>query len=155
MPGEFYAERKQATVDLAPLQASLASLHAKADAIGAQTEKLAGETPGQGSQAADWQVTEADVVSVGAAGAKRKLLSLLLSIHELAGTAIMVRLYMKVNGVERKVYQQAFDATADPPGLWIVNGPLGLHDALRATLESNAAADNGKAVDYDYMLEAM
>jgi hypothetical protein len=62
---------------------------------------------------------------------------------------------MPVNGIERKVYEQVFDATTDPPGLWIVNGTVGIHEVLRVTLQSNDAADNGTAVDYDYMLEAM
>jgi hypothetical protein len=78
-----------------------------------------------------------------------------LSIHNLVGTVIAVRLYMKINGVERKVYEQNFDAAADPPGLWIVNGAVGIHEVLRVTLQGNNAADDGKSVDYDYMLEAM
>jgi hypothetical protein len=64
-------------------------------------------------------------------------------------------MYMFVKGVERKVYQQSFDAAADPPGLWIINGTVGMHEALRITLQSDNAADNGKTVDYDYMLEEM
>jgi hypothetical protein len=60
-----------------------------------------------------------------------------------------------VNGGERKVYEQSFDATADPPGLWIVNGTVGIHEVVRVTLESNNAADNGQSVHYDYLLEAM
>jgi len=60
-----------------------------------------------------------------------------------------------VNGDERKVYEQTFNAAADPAGLWLVNGTIGIHQALRVTLESNSAADNGKEVDYDFMLEAM
>jgi hypothetical protein len=62
---------------------------------------------------------------------------------------------MQVNGTERKVYEQSFDAAAETPGLWIVNGTVGIHGVLRVTLESNDAADNGKPVTYDYMLEAM
>jgi hypothetical protein len=62
---------------------------------------------------------------------------------------------MKVKGTERKVYEQAFNATSDPPGLWVVNGTVAIHESLRVTLQSNDAADNGKAVDYDYLLEAM
>ena len=95
------------------------------------------------------------MVSIGLDNVKYKLHSLLLSIHNLGGTAITVRLHMQVNGVERKVYDQVFNATTDPPGLWIVNGSVGIHEALRVTLQSNNAADNGQAVDYDYMLEAM
>jgi hypothetical protein len=71
------------------------------------------------------------------------------------GNTITVRLYMQVNGVERKVYDQTFDATSDPPGVWVVNGTVGIHEVLRVTLQSNNAADNGQAVDYDYSLEEM
>ncbi len=66
-----------------------------------------------------------------------------------------MRLYKKVNGTERKVYDQSFDATSDPLGLPVINGTWAIHDVLRVTLQSNNAADNGKAVDYDYMLEKM
>ena len=108
-----------------------------------------------GSTTANWQTAESDVVTIGAAGVRYKVHSLLLSIHSLAGTTITVRLYMRVNGVERKVYEQSFNAASDPAGLWVINGTLGIHEALRVTLQSNNAADNGKSVDYDFMLEVM
>lgn len=117
--------------------------------------KLAGEAPVTGTANKTWNTGEADVVSIGADDTKNKLHSLLLSIHNLVGTIITVRMYMEVKGTERKVYEQAFDATSDPPGLWIVNGTIGIHEVLRVTLQSNAAADDNKDVDYDYMLEAM
>jgi len=123
--------------------------------IKTQTDKLAGAAPGVGSTTANWQTAESDVISIGANDTKNKVQSLLLGIHNLVGTTITVRLYMQVNGTERKVYEQTFDATADPPGLWVVNGTVGIHEVLRCTLQSNNAADNGKAVHYDYMLEAM
>jgi hypothetical protein len=118
--------------------------------IRSETEVYKGDTSG------NWQTTETEVVSIGAAYAVRyRLHSLLLSIHNLVGTQITARMYMKVNDVERKVYEQNFDATTDPPGLWIVNGTVGLHELLRVTIQSNNAADNGKIVDFDYTLEAM
>jgi|GEM_PF-960457 len=141
--------------ELAAIEAKIDELETKGDAIKAQTDKLAGEPPETGSTTADWNTAEADVASIGTSDTKYKLHSLLLSIHNLVGTVITVRMYMQVNGNERKVYEQAFDATSDPPGLWIVNGTVGIHEMLRLTLESNNAADNGQAVDYDYMLEAM
>jgi hypothetical protein len=124
-------------------------------AIEAKLDKLAGETPVSGSAIRDWQTAESDVVSLGSNDTKYKLHSLLLSIHNLVGTVVTVRLYMQVNGTERKVYEQAFNATTDPPGLWIVNGTVGIHEVLRVTLRSNNAADDGVAVEYDYMLEEM
>lgn len=124
-------------------------------AIKAQTDKLAGEAPVSGSTTANWQTAESDVVSIGTADVKKKIHDLTLSIHNLVGTVITVRLYKKVNAVERRCYTQAFNATTDPPGLPIINGTWAIHGVLRVTLQSNNAADNGKAVDYDYMLEAM
>jgi hypothetical protein len=169
MPGEFYIEGKAEKVDLIQVVENITSeifgLEALKDLIDAleisinvvvgQTEKLAGQTPVTGSVTGDWQTAETEVVTIGVSNVKNKLHSLLISIHNLAGTNITVRLYMQVNGTERKVYEQSFDAAIDPPGLWIVNGIVGIHEVLRVTLESNNAADNGQAVDYDYMLEAM
>ena len=148
MPGEFYVEGKAEKV-------SLSGLEAKIDAVKTQTDRLAGETPGEGSTTADWQIGEADVVSIGASSVRNKIHDLTLSIHNLAGTQVTARLYKTVNGVERKVYEQKFDTTIDPAGLPVINGSWAIHDVLRVTLQSNDAADNGKAVDYDYMLEAM
>ncbi len=155
MPGEFYIEGKQAKVDLSQIIANLAGLSVKVDAIQTQIEKLTGLPPASDIVVADWQIAESEVVSVGEEGVRNKLHSLLLSIHNLAGTVVMVRLYMNVKGVERKVYEQAFNAATDPLGLWIVNGTVAIHEALRVTLQSNDAADNGKEVDYDFILEAM
>ena len=155
MPGEFYVETKGGKVNLEPIETSLAGLHAKVDSVKVQTDRLAGETPGQGSITADWQLAEADVMSIGAAGVRYKVHDLTVSIHSLVGTQVRVRLYKKVNGNERKVYDQVFDASADTPGLPIINGSWAIHNTLRVTLQSNDPADNGKAVDYDFMLEAM
>jgi hypothetical protein len=162
MPGEFYIEGKKEKVDLSQILANQSQiltrqddLESKANDIKSQTDKLAGQSPISSSATQDWQLAESDVVSIGANDTKYKLHSLLLSIHNLAGTTVTIRLYMQVNGVERKVYEQSFDATVDPPGLWIVNGTVGIHEVLRVTLESDNAADNGQAVDYDYMLESM
>ena len=148
MPGEFYIEGKAEKV-------SLAGVEAKIEAVKTQTDKLAGEAPGSGSTTADWQTGEADVVSIGASGIRNKIHDLTLSIHNLAGTQVTARLYKTVGGVERKVYEQKFNTTTDPEGLPIINGSWAIHDVLRVTLQSNNAADNGKVVDYDYMLEAM
>jgi len=148
MPGEFYVEGKQEKL-------SLQGILARLDEIEAKLDKLAGEEPVTDSVTADWNTAESDVVSVGAADTRYKLHSLLISIHNLAGTVITVRMYMPVNGNERKVYEQTFNAAADPAGLWLVNGTIGIHQVLRVTLESDNAADNGKEVDYDFMLEAM
>ncbi len=142
------------TFGLAALKALLDVLTVVGAVIRAQTDKLAGVVPAPGSTTAAWGTAEADVVSIGADGVRNKVHDLTLSIHNLVGTVINVRMYKKVNGTERKCYDQPFNAATDPPGLPIVNGTWGIHGVLRVTLQSNNAADNG-AVDYDYMLEAM
>jgi hypothetical protein len=123
--------------------------------IKTQTDKLAGAAPVTGSATQDWQTAEADVVSIGEAGVSNKVQDLSLNISNLVGALIIVRLYKNINGVERKLYEQSFNAATDPPGLPIINGTWATHDVIRVSLQSDNAADNGQAVDYDFMLEAM
>jgi hypothetical protein len=95
------------------------------------------------------------VVSIGEAGVSNKVQDLSLNISNLVGALIIVRLYKNINGVERKLYEQSFNAATDPPGLPIINGTWATHDVIRISLQSDNAADNGQAVDYDCLLEAM
>ncbi len=138
-----------------PASQVLTASAAQGTAIQGQTDKLAGIAPVTGSATQNWQTAEADIVSIGAAGIRNKVHDLSLNISTLVGTVITVRLYKKVKDTERKVYEQAFNAVTDPPGLPVINGSWATHDIIRVTLQSNDAADNGKTVDYDYMLEAM
>ncbi|MFC2016473.1 hypothetical protein ACFLUF_02040 [Chloroflexota bacterium] len=141
----------------------LDALKALIDAAEAKLDKLAGETPASGSVTANWQSgtassgeTGADVVTFGANDTKKKLHSLLLSIHNFAsGGKVIVKLFMQVNGTERKVYEKQFTKGTDPDGLWVVNSTVGIHEALRVEAKSDKGADNGVALHYDYMLEAM
>ena len=119
-----------------------------------QTDKLAGDAPVTGSATQDWQTAEADVVSVGEAGVSNKIQDLSLNISNLVGVLI-IRLYKNVNGVERKMYEQSFNAATEPPGLPIINGTWATHDVIRVSLQSDNAADNSQTVDYDCLLEAM
>ena len=123
--------------------------------IKTQTDKLAGAAPVTGSATQDWQTAEADVVSIGEAGVNNKVQDLSLNISNMVGALIIVRLYKNINGVERKLYEQSFNAATDPPGLPIINGTWATHDVIRISLQSDSAADNGQAVDYDFMLEVM
>jgi len=148
----------KAKTDNLPADPASQALTAGADqasGIKTQTDKLAGAAPVTGSATQNWQTAEADVVSIGAAATKNKVHDLSLSISNLVGTVITIRLYKKVNGVERKVYEQSFNAATDPPGLPIINGTWATHNVIRISLQSNNAADNGQAVDYDYLMEAM
>jgi hypothetical protein len=156
MPGEFYIEAKRERLDLSVILAAI-------DDLGVKLDRLHGDAPVSGSITANWQSgtgtsgeTGADLITIGANDVKYKLHSLVVNISALtAGAVIAIKLFMRVNGVERKVYHQSFTQGADPDGLWIVNGMVGLHEALRVELQSDNAADNGQAVDYDYMLEEM
>jgi hypothetical protein len=156
MPGEFYIEAKRERLDLSVILAAIDALEVKLD-------RLRGEDPVSDSVTANWQSgtgtsgeTGADLVTIGASDTKYKLHSLIVNISALtAGATVAVKLFMKVNGVERKVYHQLFTKGTDSDGVWVVNGTVGIHQALRVELESDNAADNGQAVDYDYMLEEM
>ena len=89
----------------------LDALKALIDAVEAKLGKLAGETPASGSVTGNWQSGTAtsgeigaDVVTFGANDTRKKLHSLLLSIHNFAlGGRVTVKLFMQVNGTERKV----------------------------------------------------
>ena len=141
----------------------LDALKALLDAIEVKLDKLAGEAPASGSVTGNWNSgaatsgqTGADLITIGANDIRKKLHSLLINISSVqSGAKITVRLYMQVNGTERKVYQEEFTQGTDPDGLWIVNGSVGIHEALRVEAMSNKSADNGAAIEYDYMLEAM
>ncbi|MFC1915205.1 hypothetical protein ACFLW4_00700 [Chloroflexota bacterium] len=141
----------------------LDALKALIDALGAKLNKLAGETPVTGSVTGNWYSGTAtsgeigaNLVTIGANDTRKKLHSLLVSIGSVgAGAKITIRLYMQINGTERKVYQEEFTQGVDPNGLWIVNGSVGIHEVLRVEAMSSKAGDNGAAIGYDYMLEAM
>ena len=141
--------------------------------ISTQTDKLAGETIAEGSVTANWNTGAGtsgeageDLLggasaepAIGAAATKYKLHSLLLDVSALTdGAAIRVKLFMKVNGVEKKVYDQAFIVPTgtippDTDGLWIVNGTLAIHDELRVEVYSDT--DEAVAIAFTYVLEAM
>ncbi len=166
MPGEFYVENKKEKVDLTEIKNIISEIQNNFNQLQTSITQVqnnittlvtnsGGVTPVTGSTIADWQAGESEMVTVGASGSSYKVHSLLLGIHNLVGTVITVRMYMVVNGTERKVYEQSFNASVDPRGLWVINGTVGIHEALRVTLQSNDAADNGKRADYDCMMEVM
>ncbi len=114
--------------------------------------------PTSGSTGAkNWQTeVPLEVCTIGADGKYYRVQSLVLGTGELSGSVITVTLEMEVDGVVNTVYEQDFNRSVghDPPGLWIINGTLGIHEALVAKLKSNSPDDNGKAVRYDYSLES-
>jgi len=132
----------------------------------AQTNKLAGEIPGESSVTANWQSgvatsgeTGADLVSIGSAGDRKKLNSLQVDISQLTtGATITIRLYELVNAVERKLYPppgSTWVVGTDPDAIWVIDGPVEITGVLRVEVQSNNAGDNGKAIAYKYALEDM
>jgi len=132
----------------------------------AQTNKLAGEAPGEASVIANWQSgtgtsgeAGADLVSIGVAGDRKKLNSLVVNIGALTAAAtITIKLFMSVNGVDTKVYPPVgttWTPGTDNDGIWVVPGTLEIDGVLRVEVESDDALDNGLAISYKYDLEDM
>jgi len=159
MPGEFYIEGRQEKVDITEIRNLISQIQTGVTSVQNSVTELVNKSEGlapvTGSVAADWGDDEFELVTIGSHGARYKVHSLLVSIHNLEGNVVTIRVYTAVKGEERKVYDQSFDAVSDPPGLWIINGTVGIHEALIVTLQSDSEDDNGKEVDYDYMLEVM
>ena len=132
----------------------------------AQTNKLAGETPGESSVTANWQSgtatsgeTGADLVSIGTAGDRKKLNSLQVDISQLTpGATITIRLYELVNAVERNLYPPpgtTWVVGTDPDAIWVIDGPVEITGVLRVEVQSDDLGDNGEAIAYKYALEDM
>lgn len=143
-----------------------ANLPTDVNTIQTQTDKLAGAAPVVGSVNANWNTAAGtsgeigeDLVTIGANGVRNKVLSLVLNVSALtAGSTVTVKMFMEVNGVERKIYSESFlkEAQAngsEPDGLWIISGVLGIHEALR--VEVYSTTNESVAIAYDYMLEVM
>ncbi len=149
MAGKGYIEGKEERTDLSAILAALA--------------RLRGEPPVSIAVVANWNTgfatsgnAGADLVTIGAAEVNYKVHSLIVSMRNLTLVAMVtIRMYTEVNGVEDEVYNQTFIKGTDPDGIWVINGTLGIHKALRVEVYSNKVADDGAAIDYDYMLEAM
>lgn len=131
------------------------------EAIKAQTDKLAGESPSESSTTKNWNTavdspdgTGGIVTTIGTAATRKKVHSLLLDVNALTDTAaIDVKLFIKINGTQRKVYEEDFTVGTDPDGLWIINGALGIHDVLTVVVYSDT--DESVAIGYTAMTEAM
>jgi len=136
------------------------------DDVKTQTDKLAGEAPGESSVTADWQSglatsgeTGGDLVSIGDPATKNKVNSLQVDLSALTvGATITIRLYENVNGVEKKVYPPqgtTWIVGTDPDAIWVIDGVLEITGVLRVECQSDNAGDDGKAIAYKYALERM
>ena len=132
-----------------------------------QVNKLGGAAAPAAGVVANWHtgaatsgLPGADLVVIGAAGVRNKIQSLLVNISAFhlapaPAASVTVRAYQLVNGVERIVYNQTVLRGTDPDGLWVINGTVGIHQAVRIEIYSDNVADDAINCDYDYMLEAM
>lgn len=141
------------------LHPSVASIFSNSDSILDQVAKLAGNVPVANSVAANWQAAEQTLVSIGTEGDRYKVQDLTIGLQNLIGN-ITIRMYKLVNGVERRVYPPRAGTTwnvpaGDSPSVNIIPGTYSIHGVLRITVQSDNAADNAVAVEYDYMLENM
>ena len=145
------------------INTEIQSINTEIASIKSQVNKLAGELEAQGAVTGNWQSgtgdsgeTGANLCVIGSDGVRKKLLSFLIRIANLAdGANITVKMFMQINGREEKFYSKTFVKGTDPNGLLIVNSVMGIHRAIRVEVQSDNASDNGKTIDYDFMLEAM
>ena len=108
------------------------------------------------SVVADWNTAEATICVIGVAGTNYNVLSALVNLSNLAGI-ITLRMYISVNGTLRQIFPanpaMTFSpATGDSPGVPIINSPFGIANELTITAQSDNVADNGAAIDFEYML---
>jgi len=119
-----------------------------------------GSTPSFGSITANWSTatgtsgeTGEDLCVIGANDTKYRLLSLLLDVSAVTDTVILtVKMFMQINGTEKKVYSQNFLVGTDPDGIWVVQSVVAIHEVLRVEVESDT--NESVAIGYDYILEA-
>ena len=128
------------------------------EAIKDQTDKLAGQATVSGTNTQNWQAAEQNLVTIGTNGTSYKIHLLLVGIQNLIGN-ITIRLYHRINGVERCIYPipaaTTFSVALDQPEIPVINSSFVITEALRVTVQSDNGADNGQAVTYEYKLEEM
>lgn len=110
-----------------------------------------------GDTAANWQsgtatsgLAGADIVNMTVTTPKLNS-GLIIDVDSFGvGITFTVRLYQKVNGVERQIYSQVFTTGNDPAGLPIINGQLAVNDYIRAELYTATSSMNGRAVGWEW-----
>jgi hypothetical protein len=157
MSGEFYG------IDVSSLESELAQIRDRLESLEVARHSFSAV---EGSRERNWQAGSgtsgeggADLLSLGEAGKRKLVHSLLVDIRRLTpGAKISIKMFMKINGVERKLYPPngtSFTVGSDPDGLWVINGTLAIHDPLRIELESDNPGDNGKSISYTAVVENM
>jgi hypothetical protein len=145
-------------LDVGTVNGIVTAILAQTTTIQTQTNKLAGVPTGMGSVSKNWQAAEQNLITIGADGVSYKLHMFNVDISALAGN-ITIRAYIKINGVEQRIFPipaaTTFTAAVSAPGIPLIDTTGAITEALRVTIQSDAVADNGKAVGYEYKLEAM
>ncbi len=139
---------------------SVITANASIVAIKTATDKLTGSIV-VGSTTANWNTATGtsgeageDLVTIGANDTKYKVHSLLLDVSACTdGSTLTVKMFTQINGTERKIYSQSFIVNTDPDGIPIIQGTMGIHEAVRVEVYSSTS--ESKAIGYDYMLETM
>lgn len=130
----------------------------------AQADKLHGVAPAINTVNALWNSgvapslqPGATLTIIGAAATRYKVHGLHVDVTALTvGAHVTVRLYTPTTGVlPVNGYSQTFTVGTDPNDLWIINGTLEIDDILRVEVRSDVAGDDGRAIGYKYLLEAM
>lgn len=132
----------------------------------AQTNKLAGVAPSESSVPGNWQSGTADsgetgdnLINIGTANIRQKLNSLQVDISALTnGATITIRLYERVNAVEKRVYPPqgtTWIVGTDPEAIWVVDGPVEITGVLRVEVQSDNVNDDTLFIAYKYALEQM
>lgn len=144
------------------------NIPADVDTIKAQTNKLAGAALVTGASAAiNWNTgvgtsleAGADLITIGGAGVKQKLVKLLINIANITTASVVeIRAYDQAHGVvgKRLAYSQVRQTPAQGTAPDIVDiiaqtgGPIELDNAMR--LELYSSANEAKVIDYEYRLE--
>ena len=105
-----------------------------------------------GSTTANWNAAEADLVTIGADNIINQIGSLSIGIMNTTGN-LTIKFYMKINGTERELknLERMVDNVTLGPGVMVITGTLEIRAALRITVQSDAAGDDGKAITFDYV----
>ncbi len=113
--------------------------------------KLKETAPTQGTATQNWQAAEADIVQVGADNTLNEIGAIEVSMRNMAGNVIL-RMYKQINGVEDMCRYGVWAAGSPDVGVVLVNSNWKVNEVVRVTAESDNAADNGQAIDYEYII---
>jgi hypothetical protein len=108
----------------------------------------------KGDVVGNWQTEETTLAILGAADTRYKISSAMIDIDQIAaGSTVTVRMYTTINGVNRCIYEQSFVKGITLTGLWIIDGVLGIQNALTISVRSSSVLDNGKVIGFECMME--